>query len=684
VSVLALAVVALFVVGGASAHITPLTSYTAAFSERGLPSGTTWSVQFNSVTYTSAKSTIYVSGLSGGGYAYPQVVSVTTGVQYAPTVSYTYLYVPTELSQYFIYEKQYEVTLAVSPSTGGSTSPSGSTFYNAGSTFPISAIDAQGYKFSTWTSSSKLDTFGSKTAASTNLTVNATASITAKFKASKYAITYSEVGLPASTTWSVVSGGTTYYSSTSTLTAGTAAPGTLSWSTSPVSVGTGEQYAPSATSGSMSVPDQTSMAFSFVKQYQVTFVASPSGTGTVYPNTAAYYNAGSNVSVYSDGTSTEVFSSWSVSNAANLGLGSKTDAATNVTVRGTGTVTGKFATGTPCTSCTETLYEVGLPVGATWSIGYNGLYYSTVISTTATSISVSGVTGYYFSWSTSQYVSSTGTSAGQAVYITSSTSGNLYVPSELAYTVVYTPEYYLTVQEAPSPYINTGIYPSSGWFPAGSEVPLTAVGSTYWTFSKWASNSTAAPIASGGSAATTVLLNGPASVTATFVQKLTTVSFTEVGLPSGTTWAVWFGSVEYGSSTNTIVIHAVASANTYYSVVSPLPGSASGSEWVPLASNGAVMTGYMSVPYQTLQMVVFQLEYSVDVVYAGTSGGSISPNGVAWYVTGTTIPLEADNGTSATFSSWGVSSSSLVLGSTTQAASYLTIGGTGTVTATFT
>jgi len=688
-SALALAVVALFVIGGAAAHVVPLTSYNVVFVEHGLPAGSTWSVYFNGVTYTSGtgKSMITISGVAAGGYYYSAyTVSAGTGIQYAPGPATGDIYPPNELTQYIVYNKQYQITFAESPAAGGSTTPSGTAYYNAGENFPISAIDAQGYKFVSWATTSKADTFGNNTYQSTNLTVKATATITAKFKATKYAITYTEVGLPASTTWSVVSGGTAYYSSTSTLTAGTAIASTLSWSTSPVSVGTGVQYAPDATSGSMSVPDQTMESFSFVKQYQVTFAASPSGTGSTLPSGAAYYNAGSNVSVTSDGTSGEVFSSWGVSNAANLGLGSKTNVATNVTVRGTGTVTGKFVAGTPCTTCTITFYEVGLPVGATWDISYNSqLYFSTVTSTT-TSLTLTGIAaGGYLYWGASSYVTSTGSSTHQEVYYTPTSSGYLYVPYELGYTLVYTPEYYLSVVQNPLYYTGTSYAPSSGWYPAGTNVALATSGSSYWSFSKWTSNSTSAVIAKSTSAATTVLLNGPATVTANFVQKYATVNITEVGLPHGTSWGITLGGVFYGSSTATILIHSVAYGSYSWSVATPLPGSAAGSEWIADSATYAAMSGSMSVPYQTMQNVVFQLVYSVDIVVSGTAGGSTVPAGQAWYFPGTVIAISADNGTTATFSAWSVSSpTTLTVAAPSQAATYLTITGAGTVTCTFT
>ncbi|MEM0166218.1 MAG: DUF5979 domain-containing protein, partial [Thermoplasmata archaeon] len=46
------------------------TSFTVTFTESGLAAGTTWSVTFNGVQYTSTTSTIIITGIPAGTYSY--------------------------------------------------------------------------------------------------------------------------------------------------------------------------------------------------------------------------------------------------------------------------------------------------------------------------------------------------------------------------------------------------------------------------------------------------------------------------------------------------------------------------------------------------------------------------------------------------------------------------------------
>ncbi len=685
---LAVTIATLFLLGGAAAQgVTATTTYTIEFIEKGLPSGTSWSVVYNGVTLSSTSSTISFSGLSAGSYYWYSTnpVAGTTGVEYTASTASGYVSPPYELSQYVVYEKQYQENFAVTPSGSGSVSPGGSPWYFAGESSAVSAIAQPGYVFSDWTSSAKTVTFGAKAISSTNFTAAATSTITAHFKATKYKITYTEVGLPASTTWSIVSGGTTYYSSTTTLTASTASAGYLPWSISPVSTGTGVQYSPGVTSGNIYVPYQLTQSFVFVEQFEVTIAASPASTGSVYPSGTAYYNAGSNISVYSEDSGSYVFSSWGVSNAANLGLGSKTDAGTNVTVRGPGTVTGKFVSGTPCTTCTVTIYEVGLPVGTTWELESNSQYYYSTVSASTTSMTFTGLTTQYFYFQVPEYTSSSSNSGSQSTYVAPVSSGSLYVPYELGYAILFTKSYYLTVSEGTSNAASTLTPYPGGWYPAGSSVVISTSGSAYYSFSKWTSNSTAGALASATSESTSVLLKGPATVTVYFVQPLETLNFSEVGLPSGTTWGVTFNGVFYGSSGTSILLHAIPSGDWSWST-GPIAGSSSGTQWGPLTyTYGSYDSGGIEVPYQSHQAVVYYKEYSVDITNTGGSGGSTTPSGTTWYLGGWILALSADNATSATFSSWsGSPSGSFGFGSTSLAATYVTISGAGTITCTFT
>src|SRR5271156_1796555 len=55
---------------GSAVAAAPRTTYTITFTEVGLPTGTSWSVDFNSVTTTSNTTTISITGIAGGTYYY--------------------------------------------------------------------------------------------------------------------------------------------------------------------------------------------------------------------------------------------------------------------------------------------------------------------------------------------------------------------------------------------------------------------------------------------------------------------------------------------------------------------------------------------------------------------------------------------------------------------------------------
>jgi hypothetical protein len=80
----------------------------------------------------------------------------------------------------FSFQHQYSVTFAVSPTTGGTTSPK-TGWFNAGSTISITAIQNSGYKFSSWSSSTASITIKSSSLASTSATIGGTGTITARF-----------------------------------------------------------------------------------------------------------------------------------------------------------------------------------------------------------------------------------------------------------------------------------------------------------------------------------------------------------------------------------------------------------------------------------------------------------------------------------------------------------------------
>jgi len=156
--------------------------YNVAVTETGLPSGTKWPVTFNGATSSSTTSNITFTGVPAGNYTWnaTSIIAMGIGTRYvAPTSSGT-ISVPATTSFNVSYVKQYSVT--VQSTAGGSTSPSGTFWCNAGSTVNITAIPSSGYKFAGWETNSSI-TFTNSSSATTNAIVNSPGTIVALFKA---------------------------------------------------------------------------------------------------------------------------------------------------------------------------------------------------------------------------------------------------------------------------------------------------------------------------------------------------------------------------------------------------------------------------------------------------------------------------------------------------------------------
>jgi len=180
-------------------------TYTVTFTESGLPAGTKWSVTFDGLTKSSTSNSITFTGVLAGNYTWnaSSIIVVGSGTRYVVQTSSATISVPNVLSVSLYYVKQYRVT--IQPTAGGSTSPSGTFWYNAGSTINITAIPAPGYEFVGWETNSSITFTNSSSSATTNAIINSAGTIVALFKP-----------VPSSTQSSTVSVTSTSVSTSST------------------------------------------------------------------------------------------------------------------------------------------------------------------------------------------------------------------------------------------------------------------------------------------------------------------------------------------------------------------------------------------------------------------------------------------------------------------------------------
>ncbi len=156
----------------------PPETYTAAFSQTGIPSGTTWGVNVGGTRYTSTTGSRSVPGLSGTvTYTYDSTVS-ETGTQYICSTGCSGSVTSSSPTATATYITQYYLTMSVDPAGSGTVNPSNG-WYNAGSPVSISATANGGYSFSSWTCSGTGSYSG--TANPATITMNSPITETANF-----------------------------------------------------------------------------------------------------------------------------------------------------------------------------------------------------------------------------------------------------------------------------------------------------------------------------------------------------------------------------------------------------------------------------------------------------------------------------------------------------------------------
>lgn len=128
-----------------------LANYSATFFQSGMSPGTIWGVTVAGTRYNTSGTSITVSGLSGAAnYSYDAVVSGTVGTRY-PCNSGCFGQINSSANVSAAYRTQYQLAMASSPASGGTTTPAAGTYWHdSGTPVTISASSALGYAFSSW------------------------------------------------------------------------------------------------------------------------------------------------------------------------------------------------------------------------------------------------------------------------------------------------------------------------------------------------------------------------------------------------------------------------------------------------------------------------------------------------------------------------------------------------------
>ena len=530
------------------------------------------------------------------------------------------------------FDTEYQLTTAAG--TGGTVTPASGSFFPAGSVQNVSATANSGFVFANWTGP-----VADANSAATTVTMSAPVSVTANFTANT-AITVQTV--PAGLTI-IVDG--------NTLTA----PQVFNWTpgsnhtiatTSPQGSG-GTRYVfnnwsdAGAISHSVTAPGSaTTYTANFDTEYQLTTAA---GTGgTVTPASGSFFPAGSVQNVSATANSGFVFANWTGP------VASANSAATTVTMSAPVSVTANFTANAGITVQTSpaglsiivdgTTYTA--PQTFSWTPGSN----HTIATTTPQG---SGGTRYVFNnWSDGLAIAHSVTAPGVAT----------------TYTANFDTQYQLTLAASPA---NGGtVTPASGsFFAAGSVQNVSATANSGFVFANWTG-----PVANANSAATTVTMSAPVSVTANFTAS---VGVTVQTVPAGLSIIV-----DGNTLTAPQVFNWTPGSNHTIATTSPQGSGGTRYLFNNWSDAGAISHSVTAPGVATTYTANFDTQYQLTTV-AG-SGGTVTPASGSFFAAGSVQNVSATPNSGFAFNGW-----TGPVASSTSAATTVTMSGPVTVTAAF-
>jgi hypothetical protein len=343
-------------------------------------------------------------------------------------------------------------------------------------------------------------------------------------------------------------------------------------------------------------------------------IATPSNGGTVSPS-GGWYNAGSSVTIDATPNSNFEFVSWS---GTGNGSYSGTNNPISITINGPITETANF------TELYEiTFTETGLPPGTMWYVNLsNGQSYNT----TGNSIEIqipNGSYSYMIATTNKEYSAQAGSLIVNGANLEISIKFNL-----VTYAITFT---------------ESGLSSGTSWSVTLNNITKTSTNGTIifnepngtYSYTITTVNRSYAPSPSTG----TITVNGNnVNIGITFNLVTYTVTFTESGLPSGTTWYVNLSNGQsYSSSTNTIKFNE---ANGTYSYTI----ATSNKEYAPAEYSGSfIVDGAPLSESITFNPVTYKITFTESGLSSGTNW-YVTLNGIAKSSSNNTIIFNEPNG----------------------------------------
>jgi len=104
-----------------------------------------------------------------------------------------------------------------------------------------------------------------------------------------------------------------------------------------------------------------------------------------------------------------------------------------------------------------------------------------------------------------------------------------------------------------------------------------------------------------------------------FTASLSTVVFTQTGLPDGTEWSVTFNGETRTTTGDSIIFEGVEPGTYSYTISSP--PSSDGTRYVASPRYGTI-----NVPNQTTIRITYETQYYLSIKASPSGGGSVSPS----------------------------------------------------------
>jgi uncharacterized repeat protein (TIGR02543 family) len=532
--------------------------------------------------------------------------------------------------------------LTVSSAGNGTVSPLGSSMVNYSIQTSITATPATGYHFVKWTRSGSAATIGDSTQASTTVVLKGSSTVTAVFANTNFSLTVSS---GANGTVSPAGSSTVGYGVSTPI---TATPNTgyhfVRWTRSSMEATIGDTT--QAVTTVALTGDAAILGVFAIDSFSL--IISNNGNGTVTPSGSSDVEYAVSTSIVATPNTGHHFLKW-IRNSVAATIADSTEASTTVALTGNATVTGVFEIDSYVLTDSSAGNGTVSPSGTT-SVNYGA----------STSITATPNTGYHFvRWTRSGLEATIGDSAQASTSVILTKSAAVIAVFEIdTFTLVDSSAGNGTVSPSGSIIVEYGV-----------QTPISATPLTNYHFVKWMRSGLIASISDSTLSTTSVILTGPATVTAIFA--IDTYTLIDSSAGNGTVSPAGSSTVDYGA-----LAAITATPNTGYHFVKwTRSGPEAAIEDSTLASTRVALSGNATV------MAIFTINnYFLNISSGGN--GYVSPFGGFWLNYGDSMAVSVTPWTGYHFVKWSRNNTNVTISDSTKSSITVILKGNANIGAT--